>query len=216
MTQQENTPIVHVTRSMDPVKPVLSPEIIRKHESSRRLYPMLNLSDGEYVIMSVRRHPIGLIVPQALGAVLIALTLVVMMGSSDIANNLLMYGSASGAGLIFTVASLFLVAIVVGMIISAYVYVSNKFFLTNESVIQEIQHSLFSKHEQTVSLANIEDASFTQKGVLQHMFNYGNVRLSTEGEETTYRFSYVANPKGHIDKLNNVVEAFKNGRPIED
>jgi hypothetical protein len=95
------------------------------------------------------------------------------------------------------------------------VYNNNRFFLTNESVIQEIQFSLFSKREQTVSLANIEDASFRQQGILQSMLDYGSIRLSTEGDETTYRFPYVAHPKKEIALLNNAVEAFKNGRPVE-
>jgi hypothetical protein len=81
-------------------------------------------------------------------------------------------------------------------------------------VIQEIQVSLFSRHEQTVSLVNIEDASFRQQGIIQTMFNYGSIRLSTEGDETTYRFDYVADPKQQIATLNNAVEAFKNGRPV--
>jgi len=98
--------------------------------------------------------------------------------------------------------------------IAYYVYVSNKLFLTNESVIQEIQLSLFSHREQTVSLANIEDASYEQHGIIQQLFNYGSIRLSTEGDETTYHFSYVANAEQHIATLNNAVEAFKNGRPV--
>jgi hypothetical protein len=75
--------------------------------------------------------------------------------------------------------------------------------------------SLFARKEQTVSLANIEDASFDQHGIIQMLFNYGSIRLSTEGDETTYRFTYVSNPKKQIELLNNAVEAFKNGRPIE-
>jgi hypothetical protein len=38
--------------------------------------------------------------------------------------------------------------------------------------------------------------------------------LSTEGDETTYRFNFVADPKRHIAILNDAVEAFKNGRPL--
>jgi hypothetical protein len=95
------------------------------------------------------------------------------------------------------------------------VYTNNKFFLTNESVIQELQYSLFARREQTVSLVNIEDASYRQEGLLPTLLNYGSIRLSTEGDETTYRFRYVANPKKEIALLNNAVEAFKNGRPIE-
>ena len=60
-----------------------------------------------------------------------------------------------------------------GLYIAIWVYMQNRFFLTNESVIQEIQISLFSKREQTVSLMNIEDSSYSQKGILQTLFNYG-------------------------------------------
>ncbi|HEX6461890.1 MAG TPA: PH domain-containing protein [Candidatus Saccharimonadales bacterium] len=103
--------------------------------------------------------------------------------------------------------------VLLGGIIATYVYLQNKFFLTNESVIQHIQTSLFSRKEQTISLTNIEDASYRQHGILQTILNYGNIRLSTQGEETTYRFSYVSNPKHQIALLNDAVEAFKMGRP---
>lgn len=213
---QQQPTIVHVSRAVEPVKPVVSPEAQRRHENSKRLYPHLNLSEGEYVVRSVRRHPIGLIAPQAIGVLLITITLTIMTSFNEFVERFGIRGELAESGILFTFGMLFIIVVALGMAISAYVYISNKFFLTNESVIQEIQNSLFSRHEQTVSLANIEDASFTQKGILQYIFNYGSVRLSTEGDETTYRFSYVANPKEHVDTLNNVVEAFKNGRPVED
>ena len=110
---------------------------------------------------------------------------------------------------------LFIVLVLIGIYVTYSIYTNNKFFLTNESVIQEIQTGIFSKHEQTVNLSNIEDASYTQNGIIQQMFDYGSIRLSTEGDETTYRFSYVAGPKKHIATLTNAIEAFKSGRPIE-
>ena len=112
------------------------------------------------------------------------------------------------------IATMVMALFAIGGYVAVWVYTQNRFFLTNESVIQEIQISLFSKREQTVSLANIEDASYSQQGPLQTIFNYGSIRLSTEGDETTYRFHYVANPKHEIAILNNAVEAFKNGRPV--
>ena len=118
------------------------------------------------------------------------------------------YGLVAGAIL------LLILLVAIGGFASVWVYLQNKFFMTNESVVQEVQLSLFSRHEQTVSLGSIEDASFQQSGILQLMFDYGSIRLSTEGEETTYRFQYVSNPKHQISILNNAVEAFKNGRPV--
>jgi len=49
---------------------------------------------------------------------------------------------------------------------------------------------------------------------MQMLFNYGSIRLSTEGEEASYRLAYVADPKKQIAILDNAVESFKNGRPI--
>jgi len=185
------------------------------HETSKEQYPLLNLSAGEYVISAVRRHPIGLILPLVAGTLLIGLALAVLFNYDVIVESLAITGILSSVSTIALPILLFVVIIALGMFVSYYVYANNKFYLTNESVIQEIQTSLFSKQEQTVSLGNIEDASYTQRGILQQVLDYGDIRLSTEGDETTYRFSYVASPKNHIATLNNAVEAFKNGRPVE-
>jgi len=207
--------VVHVARAMEPIKQEISEETKKRHERSVRLYPMLNLSDHEYVISAVRRHPIGLIIPFVVGTLLIAATLAILSNYAAFVESLDIEGTLSEASAVAVPMLIFCLLIALGMFVIYYVYVNNKFFLTNESVIQEIQVTLFSRHEQTVSLANIEDASYYQQGILQQVINYGSIRLSTQGDETTYHFTYVANPKVHIATLNDAVEAFKNGRPIE-
>ncbi len=91
------------------------------------------------------------------------------------------FSDNEGYGLVLLIGSLLSLLFLVGGYIAIWVYTNNKFFLTNESVIQEVQNSLFSRHEQTVSLANIEDASYRQEGLIQSMLNYGSIRLSTVG-----------------------------------
>lgn len=208
--------VVHVARPLEPIQPVMSAERQRLHDRSKRMYPMLNLSAGEYVISAVRRHPIGLIMPLAAGTFLIALALSILFNYNEFVEAFNITGALADSNTVSVPIWGFVGIVALGMFIAYYVYTNNKFFLTNESVIQEIQATLFSRQEQTVSLANIEDASYTQHGILQQVFDYGDIRLSTEGDETTYRFSYVASPKNHIAQLNNAVEAFKNGRPVED
>ncbi len=202
--------VVHVTRAIEPVAPEISPEALQRHTDAVKKYPTLNLSKGEYIISEVRRHPIGLLGIVITGALLAIITIAVLA-----AYPALNPGGNPSIDVLIMPAVLFLILIGLGTYIAAWVYMNNKFFLTNESVIQEIQTTLFAHNEQTVSLGNIEDASYTQTGILQLLFNYGSIRLSTEGDETTYRFQYVANPKLQIALLNNAVEAFKNGRPVE-
>ena len=200
---------VHIARPIDPSHPDIPEDILRRHETSRRNYPRLNLSQGEYIISAVKRHVIGIIQIWLIALVLVGT--LILMASFFVADN----QSGEALGLAVAGIGTLSILVVVGALVATYVYNNNRFFLTNESVIQEIQDTVFSRHEQTVSLANIEDASYRQNGIIQHLLNYGTIRLSTEGDETTYRFSYVANPKQHIAKLNNAVEAFKNGRPVD-
>lgn len=206
--------VVYMTRAVDPHQQEVSPEVKAKHEVSKKQYPYLNLSEGEFVILAVRRHPIGLVSIWGIVAVAVLITFIgfpVLLNSGNfLGKGLSGEAMMSGSLVLLLTAVLF----ILGGIISTVVYQANRFYLTNESVIQHIQTSLFSKKDQTISLQNIEDASYRQRGILQMLLNYGAIRLSTEGEETTYRFNFVANPNKVIDRLNNAVEAFKNFRPI--
>lgn len=205
---------VHFTRAVDPMQPPISEETRQRHDESVARFPDLNLSPEEYVISAVRRHYIGLIVP-------IAVTIFIIAFVASLVISYPMMMESMGVleppayGPIALIGVLFIILFAIGGYIAVWVYMSNRFFLTNESVIQEIQQSVFHRREQTVSLLNIEDASYTQRGIVQNMFNYGSIRLSTEGDETTYKFDYVEDPKRQIAILNTAVEAFKNGRPVD-
>ena len=186
---------IHLSRAIEPAEQQLSEETVRLHKESRKKYPRLNLSRGEYVLSAVRRHPIGLLKIWAIGLALILTFMIIYYlsfaspnASSDI---------QAFAPIAVVVLAIMMLLITAGTMVATYVYLANRFYLTNESVIQEIQETLVSRHEQTVSLSNIEDASYKQGGILPVLLNYGMIRLSTEGDETTYRFSYVSNPKRH-------------------
>lgn len=199
---------VHISRPLEPEQVAIPEHVQKRHEESCRQFPQLNLSGGEYIIISIKRHIIGLVGIWLTAFALIGGLFAVLIGSQTSGNSEL--SSALLGGLV-----MISVLILLGALVASYIYNQNRFYLTNESVIQEIQASLFSKNEQTVSLSNIEDASYRQDGIFAYMFNYGTIRLSTEGDETTYRFSFVSDPKKQIATLNNAVEAFKNGRPVE-
>lgn len=216
--QQVPHQVVQVTRSMNPVEQPIPPEIMQRYEESRKKFPNLNLSKGEYVISAIKRHPFGLL---QIWFVVIFLILLfgityVMLFLGTSVQDILATGVTEEQMASAAVYGVISILLVLGGFVASYIYNNNRFYLTNESVIQEIQVTLFSVHEQTVSLSNIEDASYKQNGILPMMFNFGTIRLSTEGDETTYSFTYVANPKRHIAVLNNAVEAFKNGRPVDD
>ncbi len=191
--------------------PSYNDELEHKHRESAALYPNLGLSHDEYVITEVKRHPIGLLAIWAVVGIIVIATFTLLplysVNLSLIANTLVVSEQALPSpallGLpLLVVSGLF----IVGGIVATYVYNSNRFYLTNESVIQRIQTSLFNKKEQHINLANIEDASYKQHGILQHLLGYGSLRLSTEGDETTYRFHYVTNPQHVVHQVTEGIE----------
>lgn len=204
---------VHVSRAVEPIEPIISEDVKSRHDQSMQSYPSLSLSEGEYIIGDIRRHPIGRIIPLGISLFFIVIIATLVFSYPLIVTSLGLVGVPSFSSIaIFGLLGIIL-AFITGYS-AVWVYKNNRLILTNESIIQEIQVSLFSHNEQTISLMNIEDASFDQEGIIQMMFDYGSIRLSTEGDESSYRFSYVAQPKKQIALLNNAVESFKNGRPV--
>jgi hypothetical protein len=187
------------------------------HQSSVQKYPDLNLSKDEYVISVIKRHPIGL-AQLWLGVVVVIALLIGFMAlffadPGGVGSSITLGNSQLKPIIALVLLGICLLAVAGGMV-GTYVYQKNTMYLTNESVIQNIQTSLLSNREQTVSLENVEDVSYLQSGALSHFFNFGSIRLSTRGDETTYRMNYVAYPKRQIAVLNNAVEDFMNDRPV--
>lgn len=197
-------------------QPVFDETLKLKHDKSVKNYPNLNLCDEEFVITSVRRHPIGLFAPFIAGILVIAIVFLAIFNSDSITRSLNLTGQIASPGVMMMISMLIASLAVIFVYISYYIFFNNKYYLTNENIIQIIQKGLFKKQEQTVSLSRIEDSSFSQNDVLQQMFNYGSIRLSTVGDENTYSLTYVANPKVQIDILNDIVEIYKKEHPNKD
>jgi uncharacterized membrane protein YdbT with pleckstrin-like domain len=187
-------------------------DLMDKHEESLGKYPRVHLSKGEYVVMEVRRHPIGLISIWLSMGLLIVATLALIplyaMNRAGIASTLAfsadkMPSDSAVTLLLLALAALFLL----GGFVAMYVYNSNLFYLTNESIIQYVQPSIFSTKEQQINLVNIDDVSYRQQGILQQVLNYGTVRVSTEGDERNpYVFYFVARPQLVVRTINDSME----------
>lgn len=209
--------VIHVSRSLEPEHQEISPELALKHQKSVERYPDIDLSESEYVVKVAKRHPMGLFVPIFMSSVVLIMAILPFYALKSI-NSFFdqTLGFEIPASIFALVSMLLIISAILIMAVSLFVFRNNKLYLTNESVIQRVQISLFSKQEQSVSLASIEDTSYKKSNIMQYIFDYGDVRLSTVGEETTYRLTYVSNPKAYMTALDHAVEAFKNGRPITE
>jgi hypothetical protein len=199
-----------VTQSPQPNPPSTSddPEIKARHEASKARYPEVSLSTDEYVIEFVKRHPIGLLSIWGLvlfvSIVVVALLPFYAVNEAAISDAL---GFTLPSAAVMTIPMLIILGFfLLGGFIATVVYQGNRFYLTNESVIQHVRPSLLTTKSQIINLVNVEDASFEKKGILQQLLNYGTLRLSTQGQETIYRFYFVRDPQAVVNRVNEAVE----------
>ncbi len=202
--------VVHMSRPLEPVAQEISPELQAKHDKSLQRYPHLDLSAHEYVVLSVRRHIFGLIGPLLMTVLLASISIAVIVMLPDLLQTKQMTESY---GLLLFIGVCVVVLLLGGMYALHWVYMNNTFFLTNESIIEKVQLTLFSSNVKSVGLGDVVDVSYRQSGLVEQLLNYGTVQVGTKDDEVPYIFSYVANPKVQASTFKDAVEAFKNGRP---
>jgi hypothetical protein len=77
---EDQPQVVYMTRPIEPRRQTISEDVKKRHEESRRTYPFLNISEGEYVIFAIKRHPIGLVyVWGSVGFVILAAFALIMV-----------------------------------------------------------------------------------------------------------------------------------------
>ncbi|MDO4742258.1 MAG: hypothetical protein Q4A79_02690 [Candidatus Saccharibacteria bacterium] len=176
-----------------------------RHARSMKDFPFLRLEDDEYVEYAFGRAAIRLIL--IIGAIELSLVgillifLAVLEGQSKI--------DAMGMNFMFiTLAALVLTVFVIGAA-TIRVHRKNRLFVTNKHVIQIEMKSLLSSSCNMIDLGSIEDVSFSQKGLMEKLFHYGTLRLSTIGDETTYTFPYSDILPSELKAISNMITEAK-------
>lgn len=180
-----------------------------RHERSKKDFPGLRLEDDEYVEFAFKRAKICLLlifggVGLGLAVVLLAF-LLVLMGQSMI--------DEMGRNFLYIILAALLAAAVIIGLVSLTVHRGNKLFITNRRVIQMVMTSPVVNSVNIIDLSSVEDASFRQENLLQSLFHYGTLRLSTVGDETTYTFKYSDITGEQLKEVTDLIsDAKKRGR----
>ncbi|MBR0480345.1 PH domain-containing protein [Candidatus Saccharibacteria bacterium] len=184
------------------------------HARSKKDYPELELEEDEFVELDIRRSRYGLLgiwsLTVLVGLIILIVSMTVNLGGSSILHDLGFNPDATTyLYLIFLI--LFGVVILCAFVVSK-VYNANRMFVTNRRIFHYESISLFAKSVNVIDLNRIEDVSFRQNGLLDHIFRLGTIRLSTVGDETTYTFKYVDTP---TDELKTIMHLVHNRKGIK-
>lgn len=166
--------------------------------------PLAVMQPGERIICEVKRHPIGIfgvyIVAALIVGAALAAAILVPVYMPDLSQQTKL-GVVLGACLAIIITLLY-------AYIAVIVYTANRWIVTSDSITEVTRTGLFDKHSSQLSLANLEDVTVGQDGVLQSMLNYGVLRVETAGERSKFVFPYCPMPNDCAKKIIQAHEAY--------
>lgn len=184
---------------------------IPKQDYQRSLSRM---DQDEKLLAVIKRHPFGIIklyvqLLVALVAIggLIYFVLPGLFSSGDTNTNVYpMVGAA--------------VAIVAGLILliaffATIIYGQNQLVVTNKTITQTLQISLFNKKISQLAVSSIEDVTADTDGLFQTLLNYGKLLVETAGEQENFHFDYCPHADHYAKLILETRQAFLSTRERE-
>jgi len=156
------------------------------------------LEPGEHVLTIIHRSVIGLVgIYLVAAAAVLAIFGVIIAISPDTF-------SSSGSEMSGTLMALVVSAAVLLVLIlyaATYVYRQSRLLLTDRSLVQIIQRTLFNRKVSRLSMSNVEDVNAEQRGIIASLFNYGTLNVETAGEQENFTFTLCPNPNRIADQV---------------
>ncbi len=166
---------------------------------------------GNHEVVVIKRHPFGLVALY----LQVIVGLGVAAGLIDFLVNQLI--SADNRASILPWLNLVLILIagiaVIFLIIATFVYLQNRWIVTDDSITQITQNGLFKRQMSELSMANIEDVTAVQNGLLATVFGFGTLKAETAGERSNFHFIYCPRPNTYAKIVLDARERFINENP---
>lgn len=163
------------------------------------------LAPGEQVITEVRQSIIGLIKIYLIALIAVAaITTLIIVLAPD-------FFKTSGSSISGSLSAAMLLSAILLVLIfytATYIYRQSKLLITDRSLIQILQKSLFIRKVSRLSMADVEDVSTDRRGILASIFNYGTLTVETAGEIENFVFPYCPNPEKYADQIIEARQSF--------
>ncbi|MBQ3352372.1 PH domain-containing protein [Candidatus Saccharibacteria bacterium] len=184
-------------------------ELVKLHHArSKKDFPELKLEENEYVELAIQRSRLGIIfiwTAACIGYVSLLIALIFLETNGTHTNVL----NGFAKSYLYLIILILFGIITIAALVGSRVYKSNRLYVTNKRLIHHCANSLFSKSVNIIELVSIEDVSFKQDNIADHIFKLGTIRMATVGDETTYTFKYVNTPKDELDAITHLVHVEK-------
>lgn len=167
----------------------------------------LPIDRDEKIIAVYRRHPVVYFLP-----VLIAIITIFII--SGLAYLLVYYNTDNTAavpenyrGLVVLGVGIFSFLVLLFTYIPVWMKMQDRLVLTNESVMQVLQTSLFSDKVSQLSLQHVADVT-VRAGFWGNMLGFGMLTIETPGEQANYQFTYLPDANTAAREISEAHENF--------
>jgi membrane protein YdbS with pleckstrin-like domain len=168
------------------------------------------LEADEHVLTVVRRSTIGLVgiylVATLAVAAIVGLAIAIAPGTFK-PSGATISGPLSG---VIVLSAVFLALI---LFVATYVYRQSRLMVTDKSLVQVMQKTLFIRKVSRLSMSNVEDVNEEQRGILASLFNYGTLTVQTAGTEDNFIFTLCPSPAKLADKIIEARQAYAKSNP---
>jgi hypothetical protein len=156
------------------------------------------LEAGESIITIVQRSIIGLLGIYLVAIVALAaiFTLIITL-SPDTFNT----DSPNISPMLSAIIVVGAVLLVLILFTATYIYRQSRLLITDRSLVQILQKSLFIRKVSRLSMADVEDVSAEERGILSSIFGYGTLTVQTAGEMENFVFTFCPAPQKYADQI---------------
>jgi uncharacterized membrane protein YdbT with pleckstrin-like domain len=163
------------------------------------------LEPGECILTVVHRSLIGLV-----GIYLVAILAVAAIFGLFITLSPDTFDTSSQTISPALSAIIILGAILLVLILftATYVYRQSRLLVTDKSLVQVIQKTLFIRKVSRLSMSNVEDVNEEQRGILASLFGYGTLTVQTAGTEDNFIFTLCPSPARLADRIIEARQAY--------
>ena len=171
------------------------------------------LEPGECILTVVHRSIIGLV-----GIYLVAIVAVVAIFALVIAVSPDTFDTSSDtiSGSLSAIMVLGAILLVLILFTATYVYRQSRLLVTDKSLVQILQKTLFIRKVSRLSMSNVEDVNEEQRGIIASIFNYGTLTVQTAGTEDNFVFTLCPNPAALADRIIEARQAYAKSLEEED
>ncbi len=153
------------------------------------------VDDDEMLLGMIHKHPFGIVIVyvQAIFGIVVSLVLAVIL-----LPRLVSQAAALSIVSVFGFFSAFLGLII--MIAATIIYRQSRIVITDKNITQVLQGGLFNRKVSQLTMANVEDVTAIQHGIFATLFDFGELRVETAGEQENFVFTFCPRP-GYYAKI---------------